>query len=52
MQSLNYFYGYAKEFSDERMSKENWENKFLDTIKKKFNEKLVLCVKIMYLKKI
>ena len=33
------YYGYAKEFSDERMTKENWEIKFLDTIKQKYNEK-------------
>ena len=33
------YYGYAKEFSDERMTKENWEVKFLDTIKQKYNEK-------------
>ena len=33
------YYGYADEFSDERMTKENWEIKFLDTIKQKYNEK-------------
>lgn len=33
------YYGYADEFSDERMTKENWEVKFLDTIKQKYNEK-------------
>ena len=33
------YYGYAKEFSDERMTKENWEVKFLDAIKQKYNEK-------------
>ena len=33
------YYGYAKEFSDERMTKENWEIKFLDTVKQKYNEK-------------
>ena len=33
------YYGYAKEFSDERLNKENWEIKFLETIKKKYNEK-------------
>lgn len=34
------YYGYAKEFSDERLNKENWEIKFLETIKQKYNEKL------------
>ena len=29
------FYGFAKEFSDERMNDENWESKFLETIKEK-----------------
>jgi hypothetical protein len=33
------FYGYAREFSDERLSKNNWEYKFLENIKKTFNEK-------------
>ena len=33
------YYGYAKEFSDERLNKENWEIKFLETIKNKYNEK-------------
>lgn len=33
------YYGYAKEFSDERLNKENWEIKFLETIKQKYNEK-------------
>ena len=33
------YYGFAKEFSDERMSRENWEIKFLETIKAKYNEK-------------
>ena len=33
------FYGYASEFSDERLSEENWRNKFLDTIKALYNEK-------------
>jgi len=33
------FYGFAKEFSDERMNRDNWEAKFLETIKKLYNEK-------------
>lgn len=33
------FYGYAKEFSDERMTEENWREKFLDTLKQRYNEK-------------
>ena len=33
------FYGYASEFSDERLNKENWEDKFLETIKERYNEK-------------
>lgn len=33
------YYGYAKEFSDERLNKENWGIKFLETIKNKYNEK-------------
>lgn len=33
------FYGFAKDFSDERMTTENWQNKFLEEIKKKYNEK-------------
>lgn len=33
------FYGYAREFSDERMTEENWEEKFLDTIKERYNDK-------------
>ena len=34
------YYGYAKEFSDERLTEENWRNKFLETIKQRYNEKL------------
>lgn len=33
------FYGKAAEFSDERMTRENWEEKFLATIKEKYNDK-------------
>jgi len=33
------FYGYAKDLSDERMTEENWRNKFLETVKSKYNEK-------------
>lgn len=33
------FYGKAAEFSDERLTEEHWEAKFLETIKEKFNEK-------------
>ena len=33
------YYGYAKEFSDERMTEENWRYKFLDTLKEKYNDK-------------
>lgn len=33
------FYGYAKELSDERMTPENWRDKFLETIKNGYNEK-------------
>jgi len=33
------FYGTASEFSDERLTEDHWEAKFLETIKEKFNEK-------------
>lgn len=33
------FYGYASELSDERMTSENWQNKFLETTKEKYNDK-------------
>ena len=33
------FYGYAANFSDERLSEEHWGAKFLDTIKTHYNEK-------------
>lgn len=33
------FYGQAKEFSDERMTEENWQNKFLTTLQEKYNNK-------------
>ena len=33
------FYGYASELSDERMTEDNWRNKFLQTVKDKYNEK-------------
>lgn len=33
------FYGYAKEFSDERMTSENWKEKFLENLKAKYNDK-------------
>lgn len=33
------YYGSASEFSDERLTEEHWETKFLETIKEKFNEK-------------
>lgn len=33
------FYGYAKEFSDERMTEENWQEKFLENLKAKYNDK-------------
>lgn len=33
------FYGYASEFSDERLNDENWGNKFLENIKAEYNEK-------------
>lgn len=33
------FYGYAKEFSDERMTLENWKEKFLENLKAKYNDK-------------
>ena len=33
------FYGYASEFSDERLNEENWENIFLENIKSKYNDK-------------
>ena len=33
------FYGFAKDFSDERMTEENWQNKLLETLKAKYNEK-------------
>lgn len=33
------FYDYASELSDERMTSENWQNKFLETIKEKYNDK-------------
>lgn len=33
------FYGYASELSDERLTEENWRNKFLENIKMKYNEK-------------
>ena len=33
------FYGQAKEFSDERMTEENWRDKFLQTLQEKFLDK-------------
>lgn len=33
------YFGKAKDFSDERLKRENWEELFLDTIKNKYNEK-------------
>lgn len=33
------FYGYAANFSDERLTDEHWQNKFLETIKTLYNEK-------------
>lgn len=33
------FYGLAAELSDERMTDRNWQNKFLETIKERYNEK-------------
>jgi hypothetical protein len=33
------FYGYAKEFSDERMNSENWKEKFLENLKAEYNDK-------------
>lgn len=33
------FYGYASELSDERMTESNWEAKFLETVKSRYNEK-------------
>ena len=33
------FYGQAKEFSDEKMTRENWENLFLETLQKKYTDK-------------
>lgn len=39
------FYGFASELSDERMTEDNWRNKFLDNIKSKYNEKdCFMCV--------
>jgi len=33
------FYGYAKELSDERLTEKHWQEKFLETIKEKYNDK-------------
>lgn len=33
------FYGHASELSDERMTVENWQNKFHDTVKERYNDK-------------